>query len=273
MSERNKKKIFYALIAISILINIIFIVNVFALKLANRKYRHISTTSTVKQTKVSSKQVAALPAQATKEISASQKNLIQTSYKLGRRYETKADKTIGLQEKTEYYSLALLEYAKLPKKDPHYARLMREARERIQSHLLEGSTLLVALGDTRKQVEKAYGKPDRQVIDNRYLPSGSVTYEYYKALGLVVGISLDQVFSIQFCSNSPGLLYGMQIGDHFDKLKTLYKGKKIVLPGSNFGYRVNKLKTTFIFVDNDAKLDKMKIADNQYYGKWELSVR
>ncbi len=269
MSERSKKKIVYTLVVVSVGLNLLLMVNVFALKIVTRRRASFSP-----------RQAATLPVQApalarpvAEEMTAGKRNLLQTSSELAARYERRGDKAIGMQEKTDFYSLALLEYAKLPKKNPRYVRLVRQARERIQPRMLENSSLLIALGDTRRQVEQVYGKPDRQVIDQKYLPSGTVTYDYYREQGLIVGISLDRVFSVKFCSYSPGLWRGIRIGDHFDKLKTLYKGKKVYLPGHYFGYQVDRLKTTFIFVDEDEKLDGIKIADQRYYGKWELDLK
>ncbi len=268
MSERSKKKIIYTLVVVSVGLNLLLMVNVFALKIVSRRWAALSPRPAA-----TLPQAPALARPAAEEMTAGKKNLLQTSYELAGSYERKGDKSIDMRKQTDFYSLALLEYAKLPNKNPRYSRLVRQARERIQPRMLENSSLLIALGDTRRQVERVYGKSDRRVIDRKYLPSGAVSYDYYREQGLVVGISLGRVFSIKFRSDSPGLWRGIRIGDHFDKLKTLYKGKRVYLPGNHFGYRVDELKTTFIFVDGDEKLDGIKIADQRYYGMWEQVLK
>ena len=271
MSERSKKKLIYSLIIASVSLNLLLLVNVFALKVGSTKHYKQPSLAYIQQAISRHGEKTTPPPKPL--LSDSEKNLLQTTYELARGYEKKAQRTVNLQEKADLYSLALLEYSKLPLDEPRYARLVREARERIQPQMLEISTPLVAPGDSRQQVRQIYGEPDRRIIDEKYMPSGTVTYEHYLSQGLVIGLSLDKVFSVKLCSQSPGIWHGVRIGDSFAKIRTLYKGEKIELPGGNFAYRVKDLNTTFVFVDADEKLDGIKISNRKYYGNWKLALK
>ncbi len=265
MSSR-KKQVIYSLVIVSVIVNLLLLVNVFALRRVNRKYRESRSAFLPRQTeKVARSEVY--------KMSLSEKNLFDVSYELAKRYEEKADKVLTMREKIDNYTLALMEYSKLPKNNPKYARLVREARERIQPNMTEISTVGFDLGDFRQDVENLYGPPDRQVVDSKFLPSGIITYDYYSKPGLIVGFNNNRVFKIKFTSNFFGSWHGIKVSDSFDKIKTLYPGEKVVLPGNHFGYKVDGLKTTFVFVDGDEKVDGMKVFDEKYYGNWELRLK
>lgn len=264
MSDRSKRKILSAFIISSLLINVFLLVNVFAIK-NSKPYKVNSETE--------KEEINIIAKNNEKIMTFGDKNLMDTSYELAKIYEGKGDREIRQELKSEYYSLALMEYAKLPKNDPQYVRLKRAAIERIRPNMLADSTVSLKPGDSRKKVENVYGEADHQIIDKKYIPAGSFTKERYDDEGLEISVSQDKVFEVKMCSGFPGSWHGIKIGDSFEKIKALYSGEKVRLPGNNFGYKVDSIKTIFVFVDSDELVDAIKVKDKKYLGKWEFALR
>lgn len=269
MSKR-KKQIIYALIILSLGVNFMLLVNVFAVRMSNTNLEKYHNYVIQKEILLKSPE----PAKSNHEETAYyDKNLLETTHRMAEMYEEKGDRENNPSLKNAFYSVALLEYAKLPKGVPQYAKLIREGRERLRQKMKKDTTLAVNLGDTREDLQKLYGLSQIQRANEKYLPTGIVNNEYYIHQGINFGLSNNRIYEIKLCSNFQGTWNGIKIGDNFTKISTLYPGRKIELAGSYFGYVVDNLKTTFIFVDKDQLLDGMRIEDSQYFGNWELALK
>lgn len=195
----------------------------------------------------------------------------ETIFHIAHIFQERGDQTANIRNKTQNYSLALLELEKLSTKDPHIVRQARPAKQHLRYLLHSISTVGVELGNTREKIELLYGIPDKDESSEQYYPIGSITYLTYDKIGLQFGLRNNNVFSINVRSNFKGIVNGVQIGDENVKIQALYKGEVKTLPGNNFAYQAQQTENrqlTFVFSDNDNLVDGVKMFDNEIYGKW-----
>ncbi|MFQ5646873.1 MAG: hypothetical protein ACE5GM_08090 [bacterium] len=180
-------------------------------------------------------------------------------------YQKKGDQAASLAEKEKFYALAIRELDKIKKRRPAFIPRMRKVILGIRDSLVSASSLNIKVGDSREQVIKLLGKPSKEEKVNLYFPVESVERLAYYDNAVVVGLHKGKVFSVDIRSNFKGTFHGIRIGDHFDKIRALFKGAEVPVAGSNFGYVTEGWMLSYLFVDADDKVDAIKQIDQGIY--------
>ncbi len=207
------------------------------------------------------------------EIEKTDKNYPAVHTQIGLIYEKLAEKAILSSVKLDYYTKALEEYQKLPKKNPLYTRKVREGVSRVKSKLLAYNNLKVKLGDSKDKAIGYYGTPDRVEISKRHFPKGVVSTFIYNTKGLRLKFKGDSLYNIQVASNYKGAFYGIKIGDKIGKVKSIFKGKVVDENVTSATFASNEIDTDFIYSLEDDTIDGIEQNSQEIFGDWNQVLK
>ncbi len=194
---------------------------------------------------------------------------------LGYAYEKKAEKARLIEDKVKLFDKAILEYRKVPRKNPGFVHNMMDIKKRLRSRYMTFYDFKIKLGENRSDIVAKLGplKKGQEKVSLVHFPKGSVKKIRYDQIGVQFRLREDKIFSIKFGSNYNGTVYGIKINNTIEKIRFLYDTEPVAVPGSFKGYKVEELGVLFIFNDTDNMVDMLEVYDPKLYGQWNMRLK